>query len=229
MKLGGRFSRKAPTPSAKSAVATEACCSSRLERQLLLERCGARVVEQLLRHPDRLRRHRGPRGCDLRHPRLEARRPGSPRRRAPRRVPRLHRACGSSTSTRTRARTRAGGGGTRCRRSRARGRCRRSRGRTPPRSTRRGRRRRLASESPAPATGPLTAAMTGLASAADQPDVRVVGRLERILQRLLQLRELAEILAGREAATRAGDHDGAHGRIAQPPRAPTGAPRATPG
>ena len=36
-----------------------------------------------------------------------------------------------------------------------------------------------ASERPAPAQGPFTAAITGFSSAADQADVRVVGLLER--------------------------------------------------
>ena len=66
-----------------------------------------------------------------------------------------------------------------------------------------------ASESPAPAHGPLTAAITGFSSARISADVRVVGLLEPVADRARRLLELLQVLAGAEAAARAGDHDGA--------------------
>ena len=71
VKLEGRFSRNAATPSAKSAVPTAACCSSASSASCSSSEAVVGVVEQLLGHPDGARRHRGPRGGDLGHPRLE--------------------------------------------------------------------------------------------------------------------------------------------------------------
>ena len=67
-----------------------------------------------------------------------------------------------------------------------------------------------ASESPAPATGPLIAAMHRLLERADRADVRVVGPLERLADAAGKLGELLQVLAGAEAATGAGDDDRAH-------------------
>ena len=58
--LGGRFSRNAATPSAKSAVPIAPLLQLGLEGELLLERGGVRVLEELLRHGDRERRQRRP-------------------------------------------------------------------------------------------------------------------------------------------------------------------------
>ena len=60
----------------------------------------------------------------------------------------------------------------------------------------------LASESPAPAAGAVDRRDHRLREPADEPDVRVVGRLERVLERLLQLRELAQVLARRRSRGR---------------------------
>ena len=75
-----------------------------------------------------------------------------------------------------------------------------------------------ASESPAPATGPLIAAMHRLLERADRTDVRVVRPLERIADATGKLGELLQVLSGAEAATGAGDDDRAHlgiGRLRQ--------------
>ena len=66
-----------------------------------------------------------------------------------------------------------------------------------------------ASESPAPATGPVDRGDDRLLERADRADVRVVGLLEPLLDRLRHLAELLQVLAGAEALAGAGDHDGA--------------------
>ena len=68
--VGGRFSRKAATPSRKSSV-PRGLLELRLELELLLERRGEGVLEQLLRPPDGARRQRRPLRGDLGDPRLE--------------------------------------------------------------------------------------------------------------------------------------------------------------
>ena len=64
-----------------------------------------------------------------------------------------------------------------------------------------------ASESPAPAHGPLTDGDHRLLERADQPDVRMVGLLEPVTDRPGRLLELLQVLAGAEAAPGARDHD----------------------
>ena len=70
-----------------------------------------------------------------------------------------------------------------------------------------------ASESPAPAHGPLTAAITGFSSARISADVRVVGLLEPLADRAGDLLELLQVLPGAEAAAGARDHDRADLRV----------------
>ena len=78
-----------------------------------------------------------------------------------------------------------------------------------------------ASERPAPAVGPLTAAITGFSSARI---ARMFGWYvlpSRSPDVVRDLAELGEVLAGAEAAARARDHDGANlgvGGIAEAPR-----------
>ena len=69
-----------------------------------------------------------------------------------------------------------------------------------------------ASESPAPAHTPLTAAITGFSSARIATHVRVVRLLERRAH-VRHLLELGQILARAEAAAGTGEDDRAHLRV----------------
>ena len=67
-----------------------------------------------------------------------------------------------------------------------------------------------ASESPAPAAAPLTAAITGFSSARIVAHVRVVARLQMPGDVAVDGLELLHVLACAEALAGAGDHDRTH-------------------
>ena len=156
------------TPSTKSAVPVASCCSSRLELELLVERSVVGVIEQPLRQADPACRLLGVAGRELggaagellglddlgdESPRVRLGRGQLPVRRHPlERAREAEQAVDEPRAARVGDEADADEAG-----HESGGVARRSGCRTP-----------QASESPAPAHGPFTAAITGFSSAADQ-------------------------------------------------------------
>ena len=70
-----------------------------------------------------------------------------------------------------------------------------------------------ANESPAPAAGAVHGGDHGLRERADEPDVRVVGLLERLVDRRRDLAELLQVLPRAEPLAGARDDDAADRRV----------------